>query len=95
MFKGFIGVEILQLHYKMVWEEWGFTIVNCLQVLPNKGEERDKEKMGLKLNITATSLLLLLASAAKVSGDINFDVTKYGARADGNSDISQARTIQL
>ncbi|CBI22052.3 unnamed protein product, partial [Vitis vinifera] len=46
--------------------------------------------MGLKLNIATTSLLLLLASAAEVSGDIIFDVTKYGARTDGNSDISQA-----
>ncbi|CBI28390.3 unnamed protein product, partial [Vitis vinifera] len=46
--------------------------------------------MGLKLNIAGTSLLLLLASAAEVSGDIIFDVTKYGARADGHSDISQA-----
>ncbi|KAJ9686035.1 hypothetical protein PVL29_015087 [Vitis rotundifolia] len=46
--------------------------------------------MGLKLNIAATSLLLLLASAAEVSGDTIFDVTKYGARTDGNSDISQA-----
>ena len=79
----------------MAWEEWGFNIVNFLRVLPNKAEERDKEKMGLKLNIATTSLLLLLASAAEVSGDIIFDVTKYGARTDGNSDISQVRTMQL
>ncbi|WJZ99657.1 hypothetical protein VitviT2T_018080 [Vitis vinifera] len=46
--------------------------------------------MGMKLNITATSLMLLLASAAEVSCDTIFDVTKYGARADGNTDISQA-----
>ena len=51
--------------------------------------------MGLKLNIATTSLLLLLASAAEVSGDIIFYVTKYGARTDGNSDISQVRTMQL
>ncbi|KAJ9686854.1 hypothetical protein PVL29_015625 [Vitis rotundifolia] len=46
--------------------------------------------MGLKLNITATSLLLLLASAAEVACDTIFYVTKYGERADGNTDISQA-----
>ncbi|CBI28392.3 unnamed protein product, partial [Vitis vinifera] len=63
---------------------------SSFQILPNKAEERDKEKMGMKLNITATSLMLLLASAAEVSCDTIFDVTKYGARADGNTDISQA-----
>ena len=49
----------------------------------------------MKLNITATSLMLLLASAAEVSCDTIFDVTKYGARADGNTDVSQVRTMQL
>ncbi|KAL6329031.1 hypothetical protein AAG906_007321 [Vitis piasezkii] len=35
--------------------------------------------MGLKLNIATTSLLLLLASAAEVSCDTIFYVTKYDA----------------
>ncbi|RVW95094.1 Polygalacturonase [Vitis vinifera] len=46
--------------------------------------------MGLKLNITTTSLMLLLASAVEVSCDTIFDVTKYGAKADENINISQA-----
>ncbi|KAJ9686855.1 hypothetical protein PVL29_015626 [Vitis rotundifolia] len=46
--------------------------------------------MGMKLNITAISLLLLLTSVAEVSADTYFDVTKYGAQADGKTDISQA-----
>ena len=79
----------------MAWEDWGFTIVNWIQVLPNKVEERDKEKMGLKLNITTTSLMLLLASAVEVSCDTIFDVTKYGAKADENINISQVRTMRL
>ncbi|WJZ99656.1 hypothetical protein VitviT2T_018079 [Vitis vinifera] len=45
--------------------------------------------MGLKLNITTTSLMLLLASAVEVSCDTIFDVTKYGAKADENINISQ------
>ncbi|KAL6311095.1 hypothetical protein AAG906_029160 [Vitis piasezkii] len=53
-------------------------------------EERDKANIGLKLNITATSLLQLLASAAEASGDTIFDVTKYGDKVDGNTDITQA-----
>lgn len=51
---------------------------------------RDEANIGLKLNITATSLLLLLASAAEASGDTIFDVTKYGDKVDGNIDITQA-----
>ncbi|RVW71853.1 Polygalacturonase [Vitis vinifera] len=47
-------------------------------------------KMGLKMNITATSLLLLLASSTEVFGDTIFYVTKYDAKADGNTDITQA-----
>lgn len=46
--------------------------------------------MGLKMNITATSLLLLLASSTEVFGDTIFYVTKYEAKADGNTDITQA-----
>ncbi|RVW71856.1 Polygalacturonase [Vitis vinifera] len=53
-------------------------------------QERDKAKIDLKLNITATSLLLLLASDAEVSGDTIFYVTKYGDKVDGNTDITQA-----
>ena len=89
MVKGFIGLELLQLHNKMAWEVWGFTIVNCLQVLPNKAEERDKAKIGLKLNTTTTSLLLLLASAIEASSDTIFGVTKYGDKVDENTDITQ------
>ena len=95
MVKGFISLELLQLQNKMAWEVWGFTIVNCLQVLPNKAEERDKAKIDLKLNITATSLLLLLASDAEASGDTIFYVTKYGDKVDGNTDITQVRAMQL
>ena len=52
-------------------------------------------KMGLKMNITATSLLLLLASSTEVFGDTIFYVTKYEAKADGNTDITQVRAMQL
>lgn len=49
--------------------------------------------MGLKCNITVNSLLLLLVSAVYVSGDVVFDVRKYGGgiRADGVSGIGQVR----
>uniref|UniRef100_F6HHK3 Polygalacturonase n=1 Tax=Vitis vinifera TaxID=29760 RepID=F6HHK3_VITVI len=53
-------------------------------------KKRETENIGMKLNIAAISLLLLLTSVAEVSGDTYFDVTKYGAQADGKTDISQA-----
>lgn len=49
----------------------------------------------MKLNIAAISLLLLLASVAEVSGDTYFDVTKYGAQADGKTDISQVKDDEI
>ncbi|KAK6918764.1 Glycoside hydrolase, family 28 [Dillenia turbinata] len=46
-------------------------------------------KMGFKLNITLLFVLLLWASDAEAQAAV-FDVTKYGARPDGMTDISQA-----
>nr|CAN65676.1 hypothetical protein VITISV_002011 [Vitis vinifera] len=73
--------------YKSVSKEWGFTIVAYRFYQTKK---RETENIGMKLNIAAISLLLLLTSVAEVSGDTYFDVTKYGAQADGKTDISQA-----
>lgn len=51
--------------------------------------------MGREWNIIGTiSLLLLLASVAE-SIDTYFDVTKYGAQADGKTDISQVNDAMI
>ena len=60
-----------------------------------QSKREDEEKMVLKFNIMVTSLLFLLASVVHVSSDTVFDVTKYGARADGVTDVSQVRTMQI
>lgn len=86
------GVELLLLQYKSVSKEWGFTIVAYRFYQTKK---RETENIGMKLNIAAISLLLLLASVAEVSGDTYFDVTKYGAQADGKTDISQVKDDEI
>ena len=45
--------------------------------------------MGMKISNTSTFLLLLLALEVAIAADL--DVTKFGAKPTGDSDMSQVR----
>ena len=60
-----------------------------IQHIKEKKTKAKEKKMGMKLHPTAIALLLLLASAAELSDAALYDVTKYGGKPDGKTDLSQ------
>lgn len=58
-----------------------------------RGANGKENKMGIKLYTSAIALVLFLASAAELSEAQLFDVTKYGGKADGKTDLSPVREI--
>lgn len=84
------GVELLLLALNDVKLDTVPTSFDWRRKKKTEGKRKIKKMISMKSNITAVALVLLLASIARVSeGQASFDVLKYGAKADGTTDISQ------
>ena len=88
--QSFSGVGLLSLTIKGVKPKWILITIQYNKKRRAKGKEN---KMGMKFYSIAIALVLLLASAAEFAEAAMYDVTKYGGKADGSTDLSKVREL--